>query len=63
MASEIIGGPSSLTYDWPVWPADIFILDVPLTSCGLKVGAMLYLHTPSQSITNTGIAPLVAKQY
>ena len=28
VASEIIGGPSSLTYDWPVRPADIFILDL-----------------------------------
>ena len=42
VASEIIGGPVSLTYDWPVWPANIFILDLrqnvplqPMTSCGL----------------------------
>ena len=42
LAREIIGGPVSLTYDWPVWPANILILDLrqnvplqPMTSCGL----------------------------
>ena len=62
VASEIIGGPVSLPFDWPVWPANIFILDlrqtVPLqllqlVPCCIYVSPLhvsqLYWHRPSRN--------------
>ena len=60
LASEIIGGPSSFTYDWPVGPADICILDfrqnVLLTSCGLEVPCQI--HVKSTNGEKVGVSEI-----
>ena len=62
VATKILGGPSSSTYDCPVWPADIFILglrqNVLLTSCVLKVGATLYFHSYHSSLSPAALWPM-----